>query len=290
MDRLKNWWQTVRGKPTEQQAAERAVTEAQEGMQRVRDRVTEEVNALQRDQAILRQQLTRAVDSRATQSVLVDLTKQCQQLDNQIKEKQKLLNNLRRETTQLSDTGTNAQVAAAYMQSVEAQQNLTRFALNGSTMNDVLDRVADLREETRENTTELADMGGLDEDLLVDEDNFDAEAVMKAMGLRTDYKEDLMVREIKAKMQEHWQPEKPSDPIDIPPETLSLFSGDNKIGSKPTNDSTLRQRHVHTNTKQATQYQMPTPPTSHYAHAKEEEEAQCRAILQHALAPPKTEY
>ena len=38
---------------------------------------------------------------------------------------------------------------------------------------------------------------------------FDKFSVLAAMGYRTDYKEDLLVQECKAMMQEHWQPDAP---------------------------------------------------------------------------------
>ena len=281
----------MRGKPSEHEQAEAAVREAQEGMSQVRDRITGELHALKRDQAMLRQELTHAVDSRATQGVLIDLTKKCQQVEKQINDKQKLLANVSRQTTQLSDTGTNAKVAAAYMQSVEAQENLTKLALGGSNMADVLDRVADLTEETQLNTEELAHMGGLDDDLdPLDETNFDSDAVMRAMGLRTDYKEDITVQEIKAKMHEHWQPDKPTQPIDIPVDAAaaaSLF----RIGSQYNTSSnvnpsmhSLRQRHGQT-------YDLPQAPGIRAANTTySSEEEGVAAMRAAALAPPRTEY
>lgn len=78
--------------------------------------------------------------------------------------------------------------------------------------------------------------------------------VMRAMGLRTDYKEDITVQEIKAKMHEHWQPDKPTQPIDIPAEAASLF----RVGSQYNTSSnvnpsmhSLRQRHAWTNLRLA---------------------------------------
>ena len=103
---MRKWWDKVRGNPTEQEKAQNQVEQAQKDITDVRDRVVGEAEALKRDQIMLRAELQNAVNSRAPQAILMDLTKKLAQLDNQILEKNKLLANIHRETTQLQDANT----------------------------------------------------------------------------------------------------------------------------------------------------------------------------------------
>lgn len=282
---LSEWWRKVRGKPTEQELAEQQVEQARDDIAKVRDRVVAEVDNLKREQMMHRAELQQAVHSRAPQHVLMNLTKKLKQVENQIGEKEKLMANVHRETTQLADAGTNAKVAAAYMQSVDAQQALARLDLGGKEVDDVLDDVEDNRMLTRELTDRLGSLGGEDEDLVFDEEGFDATAVIQAMGVRTDYKEDILVQECKAMMQEHWQPDVPSYAQHGISRDMGLAVADG-----------LRQR---TNQVQSTQslqlhgYNMPSAPTnrtSAMSHEQFDEEKEVQDILARALAPPRTEY
>ena len=274
------WWRKVRGKPTAQAMATQQVEDAKMEIVNVRKRITEEVDALKREQMMYRGELQQAVHSRAPQEVLLRLTKKLKQVENQIREKEKLMSNVHRESSQLSDAGTNAKVAAAYMQSVEAQKALAALHLGGGEVDDVDDMLDDVewnRERTRELTDRLGSLGGTDNDLLLDfdDDEFDATTVMEAMGLRTDRKEELMVAQCKEMLKDSWQPSLEG----------MVYSSDTSTNIR----NNMRQRHVPASTNQPQEYHLPDPPSTHYTSA-EKEKKEFESILQHALAAPRTEY
>ena len=173
------------------------------------------------------------------------------------------------------------------MQSVDAQKQLALLNLGGKDIDidDVLDDVEDNRIETRELTDRLGSLGGIDDPL--EEQPFDANAVMAAMGIRTDYKEDILVQECKAMMQDHWQPDMPHAAP-----AASIFSSDSQYNTNTSVDNIRQRNTAHashlTHARNYKNYELPQVPGSHSTH--HQEEAEVAAMRNAALAPPRIEY
>lgn len=264
--------------------AEEQVMQAKEEMSSVRDQILSQLNSLKQEQKMHRYELEQALTQRVPQQVLLNLTKKCKQIAQEIAAKEKLLANVQRETSQLTDTGTNAKVAAALHKSVVAQGNMTKIALSGKSMDDILTEVDNFRTETEENTEFLADMGGLTDEVYdMDLSDFGPETVMDALGIRKSHKEDLMTEETLAMMQEHWQPRAQTQPINIPSQEANLFRPDSQYNTSSEN---LRQRNTH-----GQAYELPSAPGSYANNTAGLQETQgFKANRSATLAPPRTEY
>jgi hypothetical protein len=203
MSGLRGWWASMRGTPDAKRAeaqamAERSVQEAHSQVASVRDQIQNELSALRRTQEMLRSQLHHQAINNASKSVLCSLTKKLKKIDQSISEKDKLHNNIERERTQLQDTTTNTSVATAMMRSVEAQRSLQKLDLGDHIdLDDMLDDIEENRTDTRTLQSRLANLGGDDiEDTCSDDDDFNANDVMVAMGMSADHKDSLLCDEI----------------------------------------------------------------------------------------------
>ena len=278
---VKGWWKKVRGS-NQQELAEQEVEKARQNIADVRDRVMGELDQLQREQNMHRGELHNAMHSNAPKQVLMNLTKKLKAIERAMQSKQQLLDNVHRETNQLQDANTNSQVAAAYAQSVEAQHSLAKLNL-GVKVDDVLDSVEMNREDTEELTDRLGTLGCDDID---DMEEFDANSVVSAMGMRTDYKEDLLLQECRAMMSDQWQPSPPMG-------GMSRMNSMGGMGGSyiPNNMSMgatlpgMRQRATHASAyTQNPGFDMPSVPGAQEANESEE----IQACLEYA--PPRTEY
>jgi hypothetical protein len=183
------------------------VKEAHAQVASVRDRIQGELDVFKQQQHLLRSELHRQVQMKAPKRILADLTKRLKQLERNISDKEKLYTNIERDTTQLQDTSTNTSVAAAMMQSVEAQRSLQKLDLGDHIdIDDMLDGVEENRQETRTLTNRLGKLGD-DVDAYSDdeEDTFDANDVLAAMGMQTSYKDDALLLDINEQMSQKWQ-------------------------------------------------------------------------------------
>jgi len=204
MSGLLNWWRKVRGKSTEQQQAEADVQTAQDEIAAVRDRIQGEIEKLKHQQLVLRAELQQQVQLGAPRTALANTTKKLKQVERQIAEKEKLHANVARENTQLCDTTTNTRVASAMMQSVEAQQRLQKLDLGGRELDEALDEIEENREDTKDLADRLAHLGGDELDELM-EDGMQAEDIVSAMGLRTERRDDILLREVNAQLAQSWR-------------------------------------------------------------------------------------
>lgn len=117
----------------------------------------------------------------------VDFVNKIRHIENQLREKERVRNNILREKQQLDDSNTNAMVSSALVQSHAAQTKLQAKGLASVELDELLDDVEDNRADTRELTTRLGGLGGMDDDELhIDEASISASDITMAMGLRTE--------------------------------------------------------------------------------------------------------
>jgi 23S rRNA pseudoU1915 N3-methylase RlmH len=117
----------------------------------------------------------------------VSLVNKIKHIETQLREKERVRNNILREKQQLDDSNTNAMVSSALVQSHAAQTKLQAKGLASIELDDLLDDVEDNRVDTRELTTRLGGLGGMDDDELhIDEASISASDITMAMGLRTE--------------------------------------------------------------------------------------------------------
>ena len=190
---MKNWWKQVSSGWDKESRAQREVDEAKERVSHVTSTVRKDVDAMERQLLMQQGLLQRSVHQGAPRAQLIDMTKKIKHLQRQLVGKKRLVGNMGREERQLTDAYTNAQVAAAMMQSVEAQKKMEKLCLGGrdaEEMDDVLDEIDEHREATSDLTDRLAARGGDDNEDIFDDYSFSDKDLMGALGMTTNARAD----------------------------------------------------------------------------------------------------
>ena len=184
-----------------------ATTKANDAMQEAQSRVDSVEEGLQKDIVQLNKELalhkgilTQLVQSRAQKAEIIQQTRRVRGVEKQMQQKRNLLGNMHRERQQLSSAAANTSVAQAMKESVDAQRMLVQISCDGADLDDLLDEVDEHRLDTADLAERLGAMGGDDDGDLVDEQAFDADEVMSALGWQTDHGDMLLVDEIQHRL------------------------------------------------------------------------------------------
>lgn len=195
---MKAWFSEMISSKSEK--VETAMLNAAKKVTIVADGIEKECSELkakhQLNQSILLQMIN---DSRPTQDIIKQ-TGKVKLIEKTLRSKINLLGNMNREHQQLSSAKTNTDVALAMKESVDAQRLLVRVNCDEADLDDLLDDVDDYRQETVSLAERLGAMGGDDDADLHDDAAFDTDAIMSAMGRRTDQKEQFKVDELRSQL------------------------------------------------------------------------------------------
>lgn len=195
---MKAWFSEMISSKSER--VETAMSNAAKKVTSVADEIEKECSELkskhQLNQSVLLQMVN---DSRPTQDIIKQ-TNKVKMIEKTLRAKTNLLGNMNREHQQLSSAKTNTDVALAMKESVDAQRLLVRVNCDEADLDELLDDVDDYRQETVSLAERLGAMGGDDDADLTDDTIFDTDAIMSAMGRRTDCKEQFRVDELRIQL------------------------------------------------------------------------------------------
>ena len=185
-----NWLKSIFA--SKQRKAESSLREASSAVDDIEATIESQIALLQREHHMHQGVLAQMVQQKAPKERLMKQTAIVKRVEKQLRAKQNVLANVHRERHQLADSDTNSRVAGALKKSVEAQRKLSELTLGGEeALDDILDEASERRDDTRDITQRLGEMGEESDDE-VHESEFNAEDVIAALGWQTNSDDSLL--------------------------------------------------------------------------------------------------